>query len=138
MKKTLLILSVALLSLNVAFSQKVAVETSREPGWHKVGETTANFKSDRDAITVVGADAFRTLKLKVTDAPVHIGNMEIVFENEEMQTVELDVDLKRGEESRVIGLVEGEKRRIKKVIYHYRTIPNWPVDKAHIELWGLK
>ncbi|MEP6512939.1 MAG: hypothetical protein ABJA79_03670 [Parafilimonas sp.] len=137
MKKTLLILSALLLSLNFTFAQKVAVETSDKPGWHKIGETTANFNGDKDEIIVLGADVFKAMRIKVTDAPVHIETMEVVFDNETRQNVDLKADFKAGEESRVIDL-EGGDRKLKKVVYVYRTIPNFPIDKAHIELWGLK
>ncbi len=137
MKKTLLILSALLLSLNFTFAQKVAVETSNKEGWHKIGETTANFSGDKDEIIVLGADVFKAIRIKVTDAPVHIETMEVVFDNETRQNVDLKADFKAGEESRVIDL-EGGDRKLKKVVYVYRTIPNFPIDKAHIELWGLK
>ncbi len=127
-----------MLSLNFTFAQKVAVETSNKPGWHKIGETNANFKGDRDEIIVIGADAFKSVKLLVTDAPVHIESMEIVFDNDTRQNVDLKADFKQGETSRVIDLQGGPERQIKKVVYVYRTIPNWPVNKAHIELWGEK
>ena len=69
MKKMLLILSVIFLSNSFVHAQKAAVVTSNSPGWHKIGEITVNFKADRDVIIVKGADKFKALKLKVTDAP---------------------------------------------------------------------
>lgn len=137
MKKTLLIAVLALFISGIVHAQKVEVVTSNRPGWHKIGETTVNFKSDKDAIYVIGADKFKSLFIKVTDAPLRVDGAEVYFDNENKQEVEVNTNFKAGTKSRIIDLIGGE-RSLKKVVFYYKTIPNMQVDKAHVELWGLK
>jgi hypothetical protein len=161
MKKLILIVAMAIapaLFINGAYAQKPAVVASEKPGWHKIAETTADFKTDKDEIMVLGNDMFKALKLKVTNAPIHIYKMTVMYEtgaDEEVSTDEIPGDMTAGSESKVINL-KGADRDIKKVVFMYRTPghnkaidtkvdmnKDNPVDvkvhdKAHVELWGLK
>jgi hypothetical protein len=123
--------------MNAAFAQKPAVVVSTEPGWHKIGEVTASFKMQDESIAVWGADRFSALKLKVTDAPIHIERMQVFFEDGEVQDVDVKDDLQAGSETRVIDLSAKDKE-IKKVSFAYQTASNYSGDKAHLELYGLK
>jgi hypothetical protein len=137
MKKTLFILAAVFVSLSSLKAQKVEVVTNNKPGWHKIGETSVDFKADRDVVKVWGADRFKSLRIKATDAPVHIENMQVVYENGEPEDIPIRFDFKQGAESRAIDL-KGYERKIKEVNFVYRTVPNWKGEKAHIEIWGLK
>jgi len=137
MKKTLFVLAVAIFSITTIKAQKVAVVTNNKPGWHKIGETTVDFKSDKDVIKVWGADKFKSLRIKATDAPVHIENLEVVYQDGQPEQIPVRFDFKAGTESRQIDLA-GYERRLKEINMVYRTVPNWKGDKAHIEIWGLK
>jgi len=137
MKKTLFVLAVAIFSITTIKAQKVAVVTNNKPGWHKIGETTVDFKSDKDVIKVWGADKFKSLRIKATDAPVHIENLEVVYQDGQPEQIPVRFDFKAGTESRQIDLA-GNERRLKEINMVYRTVPNWKGDKAHIEIWGLK
>lgn len=143
MKKLLIVLFVPVL-LNTAYAQKPAI-TDKKPavvlsdkaGWHKIGETVANFKSDRDELIVMGADKFKAIKIKVTDAPIHISNLEVYYESGDKENIVLKSDFKAGGESRVVDL-KGNGRDLKKVVFVYNTVANAKSDKAHVELYGLK
>jgi hypothetical protein len=137
MKKTLFILAAAIISVSSIKAQKVEVVTSDKPGWHKIGETTVDFKTDKDKVYILGNDHFKSLKLKATDAPVHIENLEVVYGDGDPEEIPVRYDFKAGSESRSINL-KGSDRKIKEINLVYRTIPNWKGDKAHIEIWGLK
>ena len=137
MKQTLLILAACIISLSSLKAQKVAVVTNNKPGWHKIGETTADFRTDRDVIKVWGDDRFRSLKIIATDAPVHIEDMTVVYQGGSPEDIPLRYDFAKGGESRNINL-KGYERRIKEVDFVYRSVPNYKIDKAHIEIWGLK
>jgi len=137
MKKTLFILAATLVSLSSLRAQKVEVVTNDKPGWHKIGETSVNFETDRDVVKVWGADNFKALQIKATDAPVHIADMQVVYENGQPEDIPIRYDFKKGTESRVIDL-QGHERKIKEINFVYRTVPNSKGDKAHIEIWGLK
>lgn len=118
-------------------AQTVAVVTNNKDGWHKIGETTVNFKTEKDEITIIGADVFKQLQLKIVDAPVYLSSMQVFFENGTRKDVNIKSDYNAGQYTAPIDL-PGRNRKLKKVVFVYRTIINWPVDKAHIELWGLK
>ena len=137
MKKTLFALAAVLVSLTALRAQKVEVVTNDKPGWHKIGETHVDFKTDKDVVKVWGADKLKALQIKAVDAPVHIENMEVVYENGEPEDIPIRYDFKQGTESRAIDL-KGYERKIKEINFVYRTVPNWTGDKAHIEIYGLK
>ena len=131
------ILIAVLVSLSGLKAQKVEVVTNNKPGWHKIGETTVDFKVDRDVVKVWGADRFKALQIKATDAPVHIEDMQIVYENGEPEDIAIRYDFKKGTVSRAIDL-KGYERKIKEISFVYRTVPNWKGEKAHVEIYGLK
>ena len=137
MKKTLFLLATAIISISSLKAQKVEVVTTDKPGWHKIGETTVDFKTDKDKVYVLGNDHFKSIILKAVDAPVHIDNLEVVYGNGEPEEIPVRYDFKAGSESRNIDL-KGYDRKIKEINLVYRTIPNWKGEKAHIEIWGLK
>ena len=88
--------------------------------WRILGERSVKFSSDKDVIKVGGNDWYDKLKIKVVDAPLHIGGMEVFFENGEKQDVNLRQNIRQGGESRVIDLPEGE-RRIDRIEFRYHT-----------------
>jgi hypothetical protein len=137
MKQTLFILAACILSLSSIKAQKVAVVTNNKPGWHKIGETTADFKTDKDVIKVLGDDRFKSLKIKAVDAAVHIEDMTVVYQDGEPENIPVRYDFKQGSESRNIDL-KGYERKIKEIDFVYRTVPKYAADKAHIEIRGLK
>jgi hypothetical protein len=120
-----------------AFAQKPAVVASKEPGWHKIGEITASFKMQNDAIAVWGADKFSAIKLKVTDAPINIERLQVFYENGEVQEVNVKNELQAGAETRTIDLTARDNE-IEKVSFTYQTMANYNGDKAHVELYGYK
>jgi hypothetical protein len=138
MKKILSIVLVAMVSFTVpVLAQKPAVVTSDKAGWHKIGETTVNMKTEKDEILVLGKDKFTSLKIKVTDEPVYLASMTIYYENGETEDANISSDLKAGSASKVINL-KGGAREIKKVSFVYHTSANTKNEKAHVELYGLK
>lgn len=118
-------------------AQQPAVVISDKTGWHKIGETKVDFTKDRDEVLVIGADKFASMKFKVTDAPIDITDVEVFYESGDNQKINLGSAIKAPGESRVIDLNGGE-RRIKKIVFMYKTIPNYKDKKAHVEIWGNK
>jgi hypothetical protein len=137
MKKLLLLTTFSFLFILMVKAQKPEIIMSNKPGWHKIGETTVNFKTDKDALLVLGADKFKSILIKVTDAPIHLDDLEVYYESGNKQDVQIRSDFKKGGESHVIDL-NGLGRNLKKVAFKYRTVPNWKGDKAHVELYGYK
>jgi hypothetical protein len=138
MKKLILVFAVlGLVLVNFAYAQTPSVMLSDKPGWHKIGEVKADFKMEDQSIAVLGNDRFKSILLKVTDAPINIENITVVFEDGATQDVNVKNELKAGAETRQIDLKGGSKE-IKQVKFTYKTLPNQQEDKAHVELYGLK
>ena len=137
MKKILFVLAVNFFAMSMLQAQKPEIITSNKPGWHKIGEANVDFKKDKDQFLVMGADKFRSVQLRVSDAPVHIASMQVYYEGGQKEDVSLRSDFNPGSESRVINL-KNHRRGLKKVAFVYHTVPNRKAEKGHIELWGLK
>jgi len=126
-----------MLIVNILHAQKPEVITNKKPGWHKIGDANVDFKSDKDKFIILGADRFKALQVKVTDAPVHMESMQIEYEGGQKEDVPLRENYKTGMKSRVINL-KNNSAELKNVTFVYHTVPNSKNTKAHIELWGLK
>jgi hypothetical protein len=136
MKK--LILSLLLVASSATLMAQVPkLMTSDKEGWHKIGTTTVSFNTETDQITVLGADRFKAIKMKVIDASIHLVSFEIFFESGDSQKVTIKKTIKKAGETRSVNL-DGGERSIKKVTFVYKTVPNNRDQKAHVELWGLK
>jgi hypothetical protein len=139
MKKLMGIFTMVLLvaAIGSAYAQKPEVAISNKAGWHKIGEVTASFKNESDAISVLGADKYKSIKLKVTDAPINIKNATVEYESGETQTLPINFDLLMGKETKVFNLTRPDDG-IKKITFDYKTPKNSKKDKAHVEVYGLK
>lgn len=138
MKKLMGIVLVALLAWNMdtAFAQKPGVVLTDEPGWQKIGETVASFKSQNESIAVIGADEFSAIKIKVEDAPLEIERLQVFYESGDMEEIDVSKKIEPGDESDVFRL-EHPDRDIQKVAFTYNTAANQEGDKAAVELYGL-
>lgn len=136
MKKVAVILVVLLAASLHAWAQEPSVMFSDKPGWHKIGEVKADFKLEKESISVLGKDRFKSILLKVTDAPINIQSVQVVYESGQVEDINVKNELKAGAETRVIDLKNAGE--IQKVVFTYKTIPNRQDEKAHVELYGLK
>ena len=118
-------------------AQQTAVVLNDKSGWHKIGETTVDFKKDTDEITIIIADRFASIKFKVEDAPIDLVSLAVYYESGDTQKVDVNMPIKLKGESRVIDLNGGE-RNLKKIVFVYKTLPNRKDVKAHVEVLGLK
>jgi hypothetical protein len=137
MKKVLFILLAAVFSTGTLHAQKPEVVTKNEPGWHKIGDSKVDFKSDKDQFAIVGRDRFKAILFKVNDAHVHFDDVQIFYEGGGKENIPVNADLNPGTESQVINLKNGSAE-LKKVVFVYRTVANSNVDKAQVKLWGEK
>lgn len=121
----------------VAFAQDPGIVTSKKPGWHKIGEVKADFKKENESIVVMGADEFKSIKLKVTDAPINIDKVIVYYESGATQELAVANQLQAGGETKSFDL-KNATDDLKKVVFTYKTLPNYRGEKAHVELYGLK
>ena len=139
MKKVLSIILLAIAGIyGTASAQQTTVVSTDTSGWYKIGQANVDFKRDRDEIVVLGADRFKSIKLKVINAPIDLKDLEIYYESGNKQNVKINASLKAAGESEVIDLEQGEQRSIKKIVIVYKTLANNMDVKAYIEVWGLK
>lgn len=138
MKKACVILLVLLgLLVNVGYSQKPAVVGDNDPGWKRIGQVTASFKKQSESISVLGADEFTAIKLKVSEAPISIERVQVFYESGDMEELDVRSKLEDGSETATLKLTK-PYRDIKKVAFTYKTLPNTDGEKADLELFGLK
>lgn len=133
----LFIMTLAVLFYTKVFAQKPAVVASNEAGWQHIGQTTASFKSQNESIEVLGADEFTAIKLKVTDAPLHIERLQVFYESGDMEEINIRSEIGANSETKVVKLKHPD-RDINKVAFTYKTAPNASGEKADVELYGLK
>ena len=131
-----------LLAFNTLKAQQTAVITGNEPGWYKIAEKVVDFKADRDQFLIEGADKFRAIRLRVTDAHIHFEDMNVVYDlpgtpEQVKEDVQLRSDFKAGENSRVIYL-QYPCLHLHHISFVYGTVPNARYEKAHVEVYALK
>ena len=138
MKKIILVFfAMSALLFNTAFAQEPSIMLSDKPGWHKIGEVKADFKMENQSISVMGKDRFKSILLKVTDAPINIEGIQVFYESGDMEQFDVKNELKAGAETKKLDM-KGGGQEIKKVTFTYKTLPNQQDEKAHVELYGLK
>ena len=138
MKKIILFFfAMSALLFNTAFAQEPSIMLSDKPGWHKIGEVKADFKMENQSISVMGKDRFKSILLKVTDAPINIEGIQVFYESGDMEQFDVKNELKAGAETKKLDM-KGGGQEIKKVTFTYKTLPNQQDEKAHVELYGLK
>lgn len=136
-KKSILLLIIIAAFGYTSLAQQPAVITNNKKGWHKIAETAVDLRGDRDEVLVIGADHFKSLRLKVIDEPVEIMDLTVVYENDQRQEIPVRRLIKPGGKTRVIDL-SGKNRAIKKILLMYKTVPNPGRDRAHVEIFGRK
>jgi hypothetical protein len=143
MKRSLVIFSLLVLTgFNSIKAQQPVVVTNYKPGWHKIAEKSVGFNVDKDEIVILGADKFKAIQLKVTDAHIHMEDMDVFYQvpgiNEDpKEDIQIRKDLKTGERTRIVYL-QYPCLKLKKITFVYRTVPNRRYEKAHIEIYALK
>lgn len=137
MKKiTFQFLILFVVGLSPAFAQS-GIILSDKSGWHRIGSKSVDFARDKDEIPVVLADRFAAIKFKVTKAAIQLNQLEITFESGDAQIEKINSEIASPGQTRIID-IKGSERNIKKIIFTYRTLPNYKGKKAEVEFWGLK
>lgn len=138
MKKPFKLILLALMgSITAVPAQTPAIITSDKTGWHKIAETTVDFKKEKDEVSVLISDRFASIQFRVIDAPIQLVSLEIFYESGDKQDIAVNSTIKSKGSSRIIDLNGGE-RSLKRIAFVYKTLPNSKDVKAHVEIWGLK
>lgn len=124
-------------TINAVFAQKPALVTSNKTGWQKIGEVAADAHRESKSIVVLGKDEFKSIKLKVTDAPINVESVQVIYESGEKEDLSVQSELEKGSETKEFALKYPSKE-IEKVVFNYKTMPSSKNEKANVELWGFR
>jgi len=122
-----------------ALAQKVVQPNAGAAGqWKLIGQTHADHGADHDTIVVTGPfDNFRRIKFKVTDAPLNMMHMVVVYDNGQPDKIEIRQNIPKGGESRVIDLRGIGKRSVRRIDFWYDT-KGFLSGKADVTVFGMK
>lgn len=124
MKNYKMILSL-LAFLVIVVSSSFLSDTFNQPsklelgGWIKLGTQTVSPGVDHDVLMVTEIEqTYNHLKIKVSKAPVHLRNIDIIYKDNTSESHLIERQLKKGASSRNLDLM-GYGRVIKQVIFIY-------------------
>lgn len=134
--KKLLIIGI-LLSLYAFTTAPVHQDrTESRKRWVELGTRKVSKNADRDVLLVTARKGFFTkLRIKVTDSPVWVHRVRIIFGNGSEKVIEVDKNFRPGDVA-VIDL-PGNRRIIKKIIFRYHTKFH-AIGKGKIHVWGRR
>jgi len=102
--------------LSDTFNQPSKLELG---GWIKLGTQTVSPGVDHDVLMVTEIEqTYNHLKIKVSKAPVHLRNIDIIYNDNTSESHLIERQLKKGASSRNLDLM-GYGRVIKQVIFIY-------------------
>jgi hypothetical protein len=105
--------------------------------WRFLGSVKAGHSGDHDEIIVSGPyDSYRRLKIKVTNSPLNMQKMAVVYFDGAPENIQIKDNIPEGGESRAIDL-KGGKRKIRSVQFWFET-KGFLNGKAEVTLFGEK
>jgi hypothetical protein len=118
------------------------VQPIRPPGnqqgrWFYIATTEVRLSGERDVVNVHGKEIFRAIKFRVTRNPVEVFDLNVVFENGQHQNFPVKNIFQQGTESRALTF-QGNNRRIRSIIFNYRTRGHFFTQRAHVQIYGLR
>jgi len=123
MKTTkIVLLTIFFLSTLVTYSATAQSNNEINPGkWIVLGKRSVSKITDHDEIIVTALrGTFRKIKLKVTESPIYVINVKVVYANGTSENHIINKRINKGRFSKILDL-KGNKRIIKKIVFNYRT-----------------
>ncbi len=122
-------------------SSSMQSDKDSKDGWQKIGEKSIDFSKDKEELSFNTNDKFTAIKFKAKDGTVNLSNVELQYEDDSKQTVNLESPIKAESESKVVSLSNTDKK-LDKVTFNYKKDASGMAagrsDKAKVEVWGLK
>jgi hypothetical protein len=142
MKRSMRVLATVLVMVALAWAapkeKTVRPQPAGSGSWVLIGTTQANHSADHDGIVVKGPfDNFRSIKFKVTDAPLNMQHMVVTYDNGQPDRIEVRQNIPQGGESRVIDLKGIGKRSVRRIDFWYDT-KGFLKGKADVTVFGKK
>jgi hypothetical protein len=103
-----------------------------------LGSRNVNFVLEKDVIPVAPYEGmFSKLMFKVQGNAVEITKLMVTYGNGDTQELPVKWIFQKGDWSREIDL-KGDKRLIKKIVFHYKTVGRMIRGKARLSVYGLR
>jgi hypothetical protein len=141
-RKILLITAITFLNMH-AFAQSVVSTKTGPPGlWQQLG--TLNVDSPtliHDDIVLAGPAEFRSLKFKATDGDVQVENVSVIYQNGQVDQMNIKYLVPAGGESRIIDLkmeMKSGVRKIRRVTVWYQPAEPGNLNHPKLSLWAMK
>ena len=104
--------------------------------WAYIGTTHAKNMGDHDTLIVAGPhNHFRALQIRVTDAPLHMKRMRVVYANGQPEEIPIRFNIPKGGRSRTIDL-HGGARAVHQIDFWYDT-KGWLKGTADVSVFGM-
>jgi hypothetical protein len=131
---------VSLFFTSAAHAQKKSVKPAPGPpgAWRVIGTKQAGYKAEHDEIVINESfDTFRSIKFKVTDAPLKIYRLVITYGNGKPDQLEVREEIPEGGETRAIDLKGAGTRHVRKIEFWYETKGS-KKGKADVTVYGMR
>lgn len=109
----------------------------RFPGWEHLGSRKVDYIADKDTINCEGEGAFTSFKIEVEEGNLEMWDIQVTFGNGDEQEVKTRLEFDEDTRSREIDL-PGKARKIKKIVFKYKSKIAGFKGKATINLYGKK
>lgn len=126
-----------LFALNLAYAQEPSITATDKPTWLKMADVKASFRTESESVTIGTTEEFKSIKLKVNEAPVFIEKVTVFFGSGDTQDIQVSAALKPSSETAVFK-VANPSEQIKKVTFTYSRNGNSNDNGPRIEVYGLK
>lgn len=134
---TTIVIALTMVLISSCSAQNSVTTTRVINNWEVLGERIVNMGADHDEITVTARKGtFRKLKFKVTQAPIYVKNVRIVYGNGSSENHKVNETFRKGHFTRVLDL-NGKNRVIRKILFNYTTI-NVGKGRAKIIAFGKR
>ena len=121
-------------------SPSMQSDKESKDGWQKIGEKSFDLSKDKDELTFNTNEKFTAIKFKAKDGTVNLSNVELQYEDDSKQIVNLESAIRAESESKVVSLNNTDKK-LDKVTFNFKKdagMAAGQAGKAKVEVWGLK
>ena len=130
---------VAIIAAETMTQDRVVHARPGAPGtWRVIGQVTANFASNHDAIIVRPPfDDFRSIKFKIADAKLDIRRLIVTYDNGASERLEVHQRVRKAGRSRAIDLPGVGQKSVRRIEFWYETAGVLQ-GAADVTLFGMK
>lgn len=123
--------------VSLIYAQEPSITATDKPAWSKIGDVKANFRTESESISIETTEEFRSIKLKVNDAPISIEKVTVFFGSGDTQDIHVSTLLKPGTETTAFKIANPSEQ-IKKVTFTHEINENSSDSSPQVEVYGLK